>query len=269
MSLNAKLLVVGGDVKTEEIKLRLPSTIGRGKGTTIMLAHPLVSRQHCELYEADGQLMVRDLGSLNGTFVNNQKISEAPLPPGELLTIGTVTFRAVYESQGEVSPPKGPAPQLKAGKASASADTLKAGPKAAKPAAKPPATDDLEFDFEKPLMPLDDVETPSGGPLHSTKRLEASPANAPAAKAAEKKPEAKNPPAKQTKPSSPATKASPAKPAAPASPAGKSPAGKPPGGRGDAATIDFKKQLDDDEDDEKVASSSDDDLDDFLKSLEK
>jgi predicted component of type VI protein secretion system len=231
-----------------------------------MLAHPLVSRQHCELYEADGQLMVRDLGSLNGTFVNNQKVSEAPLPPGELLTIGTVTFRAVYESQGEVSPPKGPAPQLKAGKASASADTLKAGPKAAKAAAKPPVADDVEFDFEKPLMPLDDVETPSG-PLHSTKRLEASPANAPAAKAVEKKPEAKSPPAKQSKPASPAAKASPAKPTGPA--AGKPPAGKPPAGRGDAATIDFKKQMDDDEDDEKVASSSDDDLDDFLKSLEK
>jgi predicted component of type VI protein secretion system len=265
MSLNAKLVVVGGDVKTEEIKLRLPSTIGRGKGTTIMLAHPLVSRQHCELYESDGQLMVRDLGSLNGTFVNNQKISEAPLPPGELLTIGTVTFRAVYELEGDVSPPKGPAPQLKTGgkPALASADTLRAGPKAPKAAAKPPAEDDLEFDFEKPLMPLDEVEAPSGGPLHSTKRLEASPANASSAKTPDKKPPATSPPAKQAKPATPAPKASPAKPAAPASSARK-----PPPTKGDAATIDFKKQLDD-EDDEKVASSSDDDLDDFLKSLEK
>jgi pSer/pThr/pTyr-binding forkhead associated (FHA) protein len=70
MPLNAKLGVVGGDVKTEEFKLRLPSTVGRGKGTTIMLVHPLVSRKHCELYEAEGQLMVRDLGSLNGTFAD-------------------------------------------------------------------------------------------------------------------------------------------------------------------------------------------------------
>ena len=95
MSLNAKLVVVGGDVKTAEIKLRLPSTIGRGRGTTIILQHPLVSRQHCELYESAGQLMVRDLGSLNGTFVNNQRVTESPLPAGELLTVGTVTFRAV------------------------------------------------------------------------------------------------------------------------------------------------------------------------------
>jgi predicted component of type VI protein secretion system len=101
MAVHARLVVVGGDVKTSEIKLRLPCTIGRGRGSSIVLAHPLVSRQHCEIYEADGGLMVRDLGSLNGTFVNNFRISEtAPLPPNELLTVGTVTFRAVYESAG-------------------------------------------------------------------------------------------------------------------------------------------------------------------------
>jgi len=98
MSLHAKLLVVGGDVKTTEIQLKLPATIGRGRDASIVLPHPLVSRRHCELYEAAGQLMVRDLGSLNGTFVNSERVSESPLPAGELLTIGTVTFRAVYEA---------------------------------------------------------------------------------------------------------------------------------------------------------------------------
>ncbi len=102
MAVQARLVVVGGEVKTSEIKLRLPCTIGRGRGSAIVLAHPLVSRQHCEIYEAEGRLMVRDLGSLNGTFVNNHRINEtAPLPPNELLTVGTVTFRAVYdESSG-------------------------------------------------------------------------------------------------------------------------------------------------------------------------
>jgi pSer/pThr/pTyr-binding forkhead associated (FHA) protein len=98
MSLTAKLLVVGGDVKTTEIHLKLPATIGRGRDASIVLPHPLVSRRHCELYEAAGQLMVRDLGSLNGTFVNSERVTESPLPAGELLTIGTVTFRAVYEA---------------------------------------------------------------------------------------------------------------------------------------------------------------------------
>lgn len=112
MSLQARLVVVGGDVKTSEIKLRLPCTVGRGRGSSIVLAHPLVSRQHCEIYEAEGQLMVRDLGSLNGTFINNQRIAEAaPLPPNELLTIGTVTFRAVYDPSA--NPPESEEPSVK------------------------------------------------------------------------------------------------------------------------------------------------------------
>lgn len=96
--MEAKLVVVGGDAKPSEINLKLPSTIGRGRDATLTLPHPLVSRQHCRIYEHEGQLMVRDLGSLNGTFIGRERITEAVLPPGELLTVGTVTFRAVYEA---------------------------------------------------------------------------------------------------------------------------------------------------------------------------
>ena len=65
------------------------------------MGHPLVSRQHCEVFEADGLLMVRDLGSLNGTFVGETRIAEQAMPvkPGDLLTVGPVTFRAVYRCE--------------------------------------------------------------------------------------------------------------------------------------------------------------------------
>lgn len=102
MGLNAKLVVVGGDVKVAEINLKLPATVGRGRGTTIMLPHPLVSRQHCEIFERDGYLVVRDLGSLNGTYVGQEKITEAPVAPDSLLTIGSVTFRAVYQTAAAI-----------------------------------------------------------------------------------------------------------------------------------------------------------------------
>ncbi len=94
--MKAKLLVVGGDAKAAEINLKLPVIIGRGRESTLTLPHPLVSRKHCELYEVDGTLMVRDLGSLNGTYVGSERVVEARLPSGELLTVGTVNFRAVY-----------------------------------------------------------------------------------------------------------------------------------------------------------------------------
>ncbi len=98
--LNAKLVIVGGgDAKVSEIQLQLPTTIGRSREAKVKLPHPLVSRKHCEVFERDGQLFVRDLGSLNGTYVDSQKIeSEQALEPNHLLTLGTVTFRAIYES---------------------------------------------------------------------------------------------------------------------------------------------------------------------------
>ena len=100
--LNARLIVVGGDAKAAEIPLRLPTTIGRGREATLTLPHPLVSRQHCSLFERDGVLLVRDLKSLNGTYVNSQRIEhESELRPNELLTIGNVTFRAVYTLAAE------------------------------------------------------------------------------------------------------------------------------------------------------------------------
>lgn len=96
--LKAKLLVVGGDAKFGEVKLNLPTTIGRGREAILTLPHPLVSRLHCEIFERDGKLVVKDLESLNGTFVNNQKIlGEAVIESEQLLTLGNVTFRAVYE----------------------------------------------------------------------------------------------------------------------------------------------------------------------------
>ena len=96
--LEVKLVVVGGDAKSSEVRLKLPTIIGRGREAGLTVPHALVSRRHTEVFEQDGKLFVRDLGSLNGTFVNNLKIDgEKILGPNQLLTLGNVTFRAVYE----------------------------------------------------------------------------------------------------------------------------------------------------------------------------
>lgn len=92
-----KLRVVGGETESAEIELILPALVGRGREVAVNLASPLVSRRHCELYAANGWVVVRDLESLNGTFVGSERVVEAILRPGALLTIGTVTFRAHYE----------------------------------------------------------------------------------------------------------------------------------------------------------------------------
>jgi len=94
----AKLVVVGGENATRQFELRLPTVIGRSRSTDITLANPLISRHHCEVFEAEGRLMLRDLGSLNGTFVGETRLSSEPiaLVPGEKFSLGPVTLQAEY-----------------------------------------------------------------------------------------------------------------------------------------------------------------------------
>ncbi len=96
--LKARLIVVGGEAANREIEMTQPAIIGRGRECTIRVQHSLVSRLHCEILEREGRLFVRDLQSLNGTFVNNFRIQEEePLMPEQLLTIGNITFRVAYD----------------------------------------------------------------------------------------------------------------------------------------------------------------------------
>ena len=94
--LDAKLVIVGGADSALEYELKLPTSIGRGTENDISLAHPLVSRRHCELFEEDGLLFVKDNGSLNGTYLNRQRIDEAPLVDGDEVQVGK--FKLVFLS---------------------------------------------------------------------------------------------------------------------------------------------------------------------------
>jgi pSer/pThr/pTyr-binding forkhead associated (FHA) protein len=68
-------------------------TIGRMAQADFILDAPLVSRVHCKLTASrSGDLEVEDTGSTNGTLVNGQRITRAPLATGDVLTIGRVEF---------------------------------------------------------------------------------------------------------------------------------------------------------------------------------
>lgn len=101
--MDAELIVVGGKASKRTIKLKLPMIIGRGHHARLKIAHPMVSRRHVELFEREGLLMVRDLGSLNGTHIDGQRIQEAPLPPEAEFSIGPLTFKAQYRYQGDLT----------------------------------------------------------------------------------------------------------------------------------------------------------------------
>ena len=94
--MEAKLIVVRGKSNRGEVLLRLPCVIGRNREADLTIAHPMVSRRHCELSEKGGKIVVRDLKSLNGTLINGKRVNEAVLPANAELTVGPLTFRVEY-----------------------------------------------------------------------------------------------------------------------------------------------------------------------------
>jgi pSer/pThr/pTyr-binding forkhead associated (FHA) protein len=70
------------------------ATIGRDPGTEVPLAEDTtVSRRHARIRASDGGYCLEDLGSSNGTFVNGGRVTEAPLRPGDEVSIGGTRFR--------------------------------------------------------------------------------------------------------------------------------------------------------------------------------
>ena len=102
MVMQVKLIVVVGKANKGTVALKLPTIIGRSREAQLTVAHPMISRQHCEVYEEAGLLMIRDLGSLNGTLVEGRRIREAPLRPDAEFTVGPLTFRAEYKYAGDL-----------------------------------------------------------------------------------------------------------------------------------------------------------------------
>lgn len=64
--------------------------VGRRRDNAIVLDDPRVSRQHCQLRFRFGDFVLYDLGSRGGTFVNNERITECVLKPGDVLSLAGV-----------------------------------------------------------------------------------------------------------------------------------------------------------------------------------
>ena len=62
--------------------------LGRAEDSDISLDDITVSRRHAEITKIGGAYFVRDLGSLNGTYVNQRRIDESPLRDGDDLQVG-------------------------------------------------------------------------------------------------------------------------------------------------------------------------------------
>jgi predicted component of type VI protein secretion system len=140
-----QLVVIRGRSAAQAIRLSDGiTTIGRHSDCQLRVNSSQVSRKHCQIFEKKGLLLVKDLGSSNGTYVNGEKIDEQRvLEPGDELGVGQVKFRVEKLSADAARPAAKPH------------DT---GVPAAAPTAEvDEGLGELSFDDDEPIFDNDDA----------------------------------------------------------------------------------------------------------------
>jgi adenylate cyclase len=85
----ARLTIIGPE--GQEVKELLPhNTLGRHPNNTMQILDRIVSKEHCHIDLVAGRYVLKDLGSLNGTFINGERLNgERVLNPGDEVTMGS------------------------------------------------------------------------------------------------------------------------------------------------------------------------------------
>src|SRR3954469_11911234 len=85
----ALLRILSGSLESQEIELTPdPMTIGRASACTIRIGDAGVSSKHAKIWCEDGQYFLMDMGSTNGTFVNDKDVDREQLSDGDVITFG-------------------------------------------------------------------------------------------------------------------------------------------------------------------------------------
>ncbi len=104
--------------------------IGRQEDCDLRIPLSEISRKHAQLVIQETSVTLRDMGSANGTYVNNRRVTEQDLTPGDHIIIGPVVFTVQIDGKPEDVrhvktrvEPRRPLPRVKAPVADASAGT--------------------------------------------------------------------------------------------------------------------------------------------------
>jgi len=89
--MRAQLLPLDGGPPIEIVKDLI--VVGRKEECDLRLDHKSVSKMHCVIVKTSGLLLLRDLGSTNGTRVNGQRVRRAALLPNDQVSIANYKFK--------------------------------------------------------------------------------------------------------------------------------------------------------------------------------
>jgi len=104
-----RLLVNPGTPQAWEIQLKPGvNRIGRGEQNDFQIPHGSISGVHCEIVVSGAGVLLKDLGSTNGTFINRAPVKEVTLLSGQHLQLGAVDM--IFESDAPTTSPAPPAP---------------------------------------------------------------------------------------------------------------------------------------------------------------
>jgi pSer/pThr/pTyr-binding forkhead associated (FHA) protein len=102
----ARLVITSNGFRDQVIELKLGvNRFGRTQGNDVQIEHPTISAHHCEITLGEAGIFVRDCGSTNGTFIDDEPVADTLLVCGQTLRIGDVQL-FVENTEVKVAIPK-------------------------------------------------------------------------------------------------------------------------------------------------------------------
>ncbi len=102
------LFALGGELGDRRVPVDRELLVGRGDGCDLMIKDPRLSRRHARFYMESGRLYIEDLGSPNGTFVNQKRVKKEILRAGDIVSLGKTQIaiepiKAIEQASNESS----------------------------------------------------------------------------------------------------------------------------------------------------------------------
>jgi len=103
----AFLIRVTDNGKAQPVPLTHDRTlVGRLDDCQVRIRSGKISRHHCEIVNDGSSLRLKDLGSSNGTFLNQEQVQESELKAGDLIAVGSMVFLVQIDGQPEEFEPE-------------------------------------------------------------------------------------------------------------------------------------------------------------------